>query len=141
MIRFLCLLWFIHTCNTLAGQSIAVANKCFSKPDLIDGAPVYNVVSKQPEYKGGLNEFYADFLKNIKHLNDINKIEEKVIVTFIIDTVGQVRNFCFIKPEDGRYDLQLPALAQKVNHWTPGELNNKKVGVRMLLPMIIDWSK
>ena len=141
MVRFLYLLWLIILSSTVAGQSIANSNKCFTKPDLVDGAEVYSIVDKQPEYKGGLNQFYKDILQSIKLPTNKNKFEGKIILTFVIDSVGRVRNFCFINPEDGRYDFLINELTEKINKWAPGELNNKKVGVRMLLPMIVDWKK
>jgi len=139
MDRFPYLWWLIILSSTVAGQSIVNSNKCFNKPDLIDGTEVYMVVDKPPEYKGGLNQFYKDILQNIKHPRDRNKVEGKIILTFVIDSVGRVRNLCFIKPEDGRYDFQINELTEEVSKWAPGQLNNKKVGVRMLLPIIIEW--
>lgn len=139
MVRFPYLLWLIFLSGTVSGQSIVNSNKCFTKPDLIDDTEVYTIVDKQPAYKGGLNQFYKDILQSIKHPTDKNKIEGKIILTFVIDSVGRVRNFCFIKPDDGRYDFQINELTEEVNKWTPGELKNKKVSVRMLLPIIIEW--
>ena len=141
MVQFPCLLWLIILSSTAAGQSIANANRCFTKPDLVDGTEVYSIVDKPPEYKGGLNQFYKDILPSIKHPTDKNKFEGKIILTFVIDSVGRVRNFCFINPEDGRYDSLINELTEKINKWTPGELNHRKVGVRMLLPMIVDWKR
>lgn len=141
MIRFAYLQWLIILSSTVAGQSIVNSNKCFTKPDLIDGTEVYAIVDRQPEYKEGLNQFYKDILQSIKHPTDKNKLDGKIILTFVIDSVGQVRNLCFIKPEDGRYDFQIKELAEMINKWTPGSLNNKKVGVRMLIPVIVDWKR
>jgi hypothetical protein len=49
------------------GQSVANSNKCFTKPDTLDGNEVFSTVTRQPEYAGGLQQFYKDVLKSLKH--------------------------------------------------------------------------
>ena len=124
---------------TASAQSIANSNKCFSKPDKLDGQEVFSTVNHQPEYPGGLPQFYKDVLKILKNPKDKFKGSEKITFTFIVDTVGHVRNFCFIDPEDGRYNNQIDSLVNNLGNWSPGKLYNRKVNVRMLLPMIVEW--
>lgn len=122
-----------------SSQSIANSNKCFTKPDILDGHEVFSTVNKQPEYTGGLPQFYKDVLKNLKHPKEKGKGSERIMFTFVIDTAGRVRNFCFIDPQDGQYDPQIDSLVKNMSSWSPGELYNRKVNVRMLLPMIVEW--
>jgi len=123
----------------VSGQSIANRNKCFTKPDTLNGNEVFSTVTRQPEYSGGLQQFYKDVLKNLKHPNERGKLSEKLTFTFIVDKEGRVRNFCFIDPTDGRHDDQIDSLVSNINHWSPGELYNRKVNTRMLLPMTVEW--
>ena len=120
-------------------QSIANSNKCFTKPDKLDGSEVFSTVNKQPEYPGGLPQFYKDVLKHLKHPKEKGKGSEKIVFTFVVDTEGRVRNYCFIDPNDGRYDAQIDSLVKHIDNWSPGELYNRKVNVRMLLPMMVEW--
>lgn len=120
-------------------QSIANSNKCFTKPDTLDGNQVFSTVNKQPEYPGGLPQLYKDVLKSLKHPKERGKLSEKLTFTFVVDKDGQVRNFCFIEPSDGHYDDQIEVLMENIDNWKPGELYNKKVNVRMLLPMTVEW--
>jgi hypothetical protein len=120
-------------------QSIANSNKCFTKPDTLDGHEVFSTVNKQPEYAGGLQQFYKDVLKNLKHPKELGKGSERVVFTFIVDTKGHLRNFCFINPDDGRYDDQIENLVQNIDNWSAGELYDRKVNVRMLMPMMVEW--
>jgi len=105
----------------------------------LDGHEVFSTVNQQPEYVGGLPQFYKDVLKNLKHPKEKGKGSERIVFTFIIDAEGRVRNFCFIDPDDGRYDDQIEPLVENINNWSAGELYNRKVSVRMLLPMIVEW--
>jgi hypothetical protein len=123
----------------LIGQSIIKTNRCFKQPDTIDGSKIYTVVSHNPEYKGGNEQLLKDISKNIKHPDYKDGIDERITLTFVIDTLGKLRNLCFVKPEDGRYDTLSDSLAIKIDNWIPGKLNNKKVAVRVMLPIIIEW--
>jgi hypothetical protein len=138
-IKLLALICLVSTSLTAWSQSIANSNKCFDKPDTLDGNAVLSNVTLQPEYAGGITQFYKDVVKNLEHPKDREKAPEKVIFTFIIDVKGHVRNFCFIKPEDGTYDSQIESLVEHIDQWAAGEVNNKKVNTRMLLPIIIEW--
>ena len=125
--------------STVNGQSIANKNKCFTKPDTLDGREVFSTVSKQPEYPGGLQQLYKDVLKSLKHPKERGKFSEKLTFTFIIDAEGHVRNFCFIDPTDGRHDDKIESVVSSIDKWSPGEQYNRKVNTRMLLPMTVEW--
>ena len=136
----LVMIFFVFLSSIVAnGQSIANRNKCFTKPDTLNGNEVFSTVTRQPEYPGGLQQFYKDVLKNLKHPNERGKLSEKLTFTFIIDKEGRVRNFCFIDPTDGRHDDQIDSLVSNIDNWSPGELYNRKVNTRMLLPMTVEW--
>jgi hypothetical protein len=137
--RFIIICFMSFTCKFVNGQSIANRNKCFTKPDTLDGNEVFSTVTRQPEYPGGLQQFYKDVLKKLKHPNERGKLSEKLTFTFIIDKEGHVRNFCFIDPTDGRHDNQIDSVVSNIDNWSPGELYNRKVNTRMLLPMTVEW--
>ena len=134
------IMFFLVGASTGAnGQSIANKNKCFTKPDTLDGNEVFSTVTHQPQYPGGLQQFYKDVLKSLKHPNERGKLSEKLTFTFIIDKGGRIRNFCFIEPTDGRHDNQIDSLVSNIDNWSPGEQHNRKVNTRMLLPMTVEW--
>src|SRR5688572_26614230 len=58
----------------VSSQSIANRNKCFTKPDTLNGTEVFSTVTRQPEYPGGLQQFYKDVLRNLKHPNQRGKL-------------------------------------------------------------------
>ena len=120
-------------------QSIANKNKCFTKPDTLDGHEVFSTVTHQPEYPGGLQQFYKDVVKNLKHPKDRGKLSEKITFTFIVDKEGRVRKFCLIDPGFGTHSNEIDSLVLHIDHWSPGELHNRKVNTRMLIPMTVEW--
>lgn len=138
--RFSTVLCLLIASTAAFSQSIANSNKCFTKPDTLDGHEVFSTVNQQPEYAGGLSQFSKDVLKSLKFPKEIKeKGGEKVVFTFIVDSTGHIRNFCFITPIDGQYDAQINELVKNIDNWTAGELYNKKVNVRMLIPINVDW--
>lgn len=138
-ISILIITGILFSTSAVNAQSIANKNKCFTKPDTLDSSEVFSAVSRQPEYPGGLQQFYKDVLKGLKHPKERGKLSEKLTFTFIIDKEGHVRNFCFIDPADGRHDDQIEAVVSTIDKWLPGELHNRKVHTRMLLPMTVEW--
>jgi protein TonB len=140
VLRFCAVFCLLTISTAAASQSIANSNKCFTKPDTLDGHEVYSTVNQQPEYPGGLPQFYKDVLKNLKNPKEKGKGSERIVFTFVIDAEGHVRNFCFIDPAGGQYDDQIDSLVSNLNNWSPGELYKRKVNVRMLVPMIVEWN-
>jgi hypothetical protein len=124
VLRFCAVFCLLTISTAAASQSIANSNKCFTKP----------------EYPGGLPQFYKDVLKNLKNPKEKGKGSERIVFTFVIDAEGHVRNFCFIDPAGGQYDDQIDSLVSNLNNWSPGELYKRKVNVRMLVPMIVEWN-
>jgi hypothetical protein len=111
-------------------------NGCIQSPDTLDGMTVFRVVEKQPEYEGGFTNFYKEISKLIK-FPDTKKaaIDNNYFFTFVVDTLGNIRNFCAIKPETG-YLINQDGVCE-LNKWKAGEQRGKKVPVRMILPISI----
>lgn len=137
--RLLLILCFTSITSIVLGQSVTKAKSCINKPDLLDGKEVYMVVTKSPEYKDGIFQLYRDFQKYVKPPKSNSGLDGRIELTFVIDTVGQVRNLCFIRPDDEAYVWQIAELTNKINKWSPGELDGKRVNVRMVIPMVIEW--
>ncbi|GEM_PF-2189905 len=113
-----------------------INNHCVHKPDTLDGQEVYKIVEVQPEYKGGSNKFYYEFSEIIKYTWKKDDITDtKYFYTFVIDTTGNIRNFCTIKPKGITVDEEK---LKKLNNWTPGTQRGKKVPVRIIIPVIVE---
>ncbi|QHT68517.1 hypothetical protein GXP67_18650 [Rhodocytophaga rosea] len=137
MIRPIFTLVFILFILSVRAQSTFIPNSCISETDTLDGSKVYTVVSKQPEYQGGINQFYKAIARNIVvDRGTRHQIDSRIVFTFIIDKNGQVREFCLIKPQGLQFNTN--ELVTKINNWTPGELDGVKVPVRLTIPMIIE---
>ncbi len=98
-----------------------------------------NNVERQPEYPGGILEFYKFVGKNFKTPTDpaANKIQGKVIVEFMIETDGSLSEFQVIKDLGfgvGDEAIRVLKLSPK---WNPGIQSGQPVRVLYTLPITI----
>jgi len=86
----------------------------------------------------GISEFIVDNLNYPKSAIK-NGIEAKIIVDFVVDTLGRVSNV--ISKDDGNARLQalvdeaIRVLKLSSTYWSSGYSNGKKVRMRMRIPI------
>ncbi|WP_431243805.1 energy transducer TonB [Flavobacterium sp. P21] len=98
-----------------------------------------NDVERQPEFPGGILEFYKFVGKNFKTPAD--KIEGKIIVEFMIETDGSLSEFQVIKDLGfgvGDEAIRVLKLSPK---WNPGIQKGQPVRVLYTLPITIQSAK
>ena len=103
---------------------------------------IYSAVEKPAEYKGGINNFYKDFMKEIKYPVNQKEIQTKLFLGIVIDSSGSVINACIIKP---LYTDRLTLLEKeclnilmKLDNWNPGENEGVKVLTKLTFPLMIN---
>jgi len=125
--------------ETCLGQA---KSPCISTPDLLDGIKVAKLADVMPEYPGGQRQMLIDIKKQFKYPQEQQQVQEKVDVTFVIDTLGNVRNVCINHPfSPGTVtpvEESIERILMSMNNWTPGRTKGKKIPVRMMLPIIIE---
>lgn len=108
------------------------------KLDSIDGQAVYLVVDSMPQYPGGETELFK-FLTGEFRYPHSEDFQGSIYLSFDIDTVGQVRNVCILKPhrkgEISEVEKEALRVVNAMPLWTPGKMNNRKVPVRFNLPI------
>lgn len=115
---------------------------CVSTPDVLDGIKVVKLADVMPEYPGGQRQMLIDIKKQFKYPDNQQHNQEKVSVTFIIDTLGNIRNVCINHPfspgTTTPVEERMVTIMTSMNNWTPGKTKGKKIPVRMMLPIIIE---
>lgn len=99
-----------------------------------------DTILKQPEYPGGIEEFYKLVGMNFKTPleADKNKIEGKILIKFIIEKDGSLSDFKIIKDlgyGTGDEAVRVLKLSPK---WIPGSENGKPVRVEYSMPITIE---
>lgn len=121
-----------------------IDNSMMPEPEIIAPVPaiqdenkVYKVaeIEQQPDYPGGLKQFYAFFAANFKMPEE--EIKGKVIVEFIIEKDGSLTDIKVLRDAGfgtGEETIRVIKMAQK---WRSGKQNGKVVRTSYTLPISI----
>lgn len=117
-----------------------VQNSAAPTPDA-DGKLVYNYAEVQPQFPGGKEALAKYIMDNLRYPETAkqNKVEGKVMVSFVVDETGKViRPFGQIhSPNDSKLPLLEEAVRviQAMPRWIPATHNGKNVRCSMTLPI------
>ena len=112
--------------------------KNHTQTDHVELAP-FQILDKQPEYPGGIDELAKFIKKNIVYPKAVKekKIEGGIAVSFIIEKDGTVSNIELINnslgEECGAEAIRVISLMPK---WDPGQVNGKNVRTKYTIPVI-----
>jgi len=123
---------------TIMANEDAHKNKIRETPGK-ETTAVVNDIERQPEFPGGILEFYKFIGKNFKSPAD--KIEGKILVEFMIEKDGSLSEFQVVKDLGfglGDEAIRVLKLSPK---WNPGIQNGQPVRVLYTLPITIQSSK
>lgn len=114
--------------TTVSAQKTVVAQK---------NQTVFDVVEQMPEYPGGIAALLEYLMKNVKYPADAEKqkIEGRVIATFIVETDGSISNIEVAKPVFPSLDAEAVRVLSGMPKWTPGRQNGKEVRVKYAVPI------
>jgi periplasmic protein TonB len=118
--------------------------KCSCKVDSVDKLPVFSIAQKMPEFPGGEAAMMKFISNNLVYsLRDTTEqIQTKVLVMFIVDTGGNLRNICVKNPRHAdrftQFEKECMKVFTKMPKWSAGELNGKKVNVKYDCPIHVD---
>ena len=95
---------------------------------------VYVIVEQSPELIGGLSGLQA----KVKYPESARKanIEGRVIVQFIVDETGKVRNAVVLRGVDAGLDEEATRVISEHAEFTPGRQDGKPVAVRLSIPIV-----
>ena len=135
-------LFFINA--TVYSQTVTT-HKNVTKPDTLDGMKVSANAEYLPVFPGGEPNLYKYVYENIKvpAAKKGDKLESKIIISFVIDTLGRIRNPYIVNPlnPDKLTPLEDQVLQafKGMPKWMAATEDGKKVPARLTLPFIISW--
>ena len=114
--------------TTVSAQKTVVAQK---------NQKVFDVVEQMPEYPGGIQALFEYLSQNVKYPADAEnqKVEGRVIATFIVETDGTINNVEFVKPVFPSLDAEAIRVLSGMPKWTPGKQSGKEVRVKYTVPI------
>ena len=98
---------------------------------------VFLATEKMPEFVGGMKEMYKFISAHIKYPSQAMEdgVEGRVIVSFIIDSKGDIRNIQIEKAIGGGCELEAMRVINLMPSWKPGKQNGKNVNVKYVMPI------
>ena len=142
------LLWVAFPAFTMA-QDIQQARTTQSKDERVyfqqartnqsKDERVYDVVEQMPQFPGGPKAMYNFLKENVRYPEEdrINGISSRTVVTFVVDTDGNISDVTITKSVSETIDKESIRLVYSMPKWIPGQHKGKKVKVRYHVPVTI----
>jgi protein TonB len=94
-------------------------------------------IQKPPTFPGGEQALMKYLAENIQYppLARENNIQGKVVLTFVVDKDGQVKDVNIVKDLGGGTGKEAVRVVRSMPRWSPGEANGHPVKVRYTLPV------
>jgi len=99
---------------------------------------VYDMVAEAPQFPGG-SKAMREYLKTNMRYPQIakeNGIQGRVILQFVVDETGKVRDPKILRSVDPALDAEAIRLVEAMPLWTPGKQDGKAVAVRFTVPVV-----
>lgn len=92
---------------------------------------------QMPEFPGGTTALYQYLGKNIRYPLDMRKqkVEAKVIATFVVDAKGRIKNIEVVNKVPQPFAAETIRVLKRMPVWIPGKQGGKLVNVRYTLPV------
>jgi|GEM_PF-156925 TonB family protein len=105
--------------------------------------PVFSQVEEQPGFPGGYQAFGQYLANNIKYptIDKENKIEGRVIVTFVVETDGTLSDVKAVRGPSETLKAEAIRVLLRSPKWKPGIQNNHVVRVAYTVPIAFTLPK
>lgn len=102
-----------------------------------DNEKVYQVVGQQPNFPGGKEELFKYLAYNMIYPADAakNKVEGRVLVTFVIEHDGSISNVNVVNSVYPSLDKEAIRVVSEMPKWIPGKANGKTIRVKYTIPI------
>ncbi len=108
------------------------------EPDVImEAEKVFLVAETMPAYPGGMQEFNDYIAKNLVIPADLKASNQKVLVEFIVDLDGSIKEIRVLTNVDEKIRNEIIRVLKACKRWTPGMQQGKAVKVKMIVPVVL----
>ena len=97
--------------------------------------PVFEMAEKMPEYPGGMAALMQFLADNIKYPKGAEDVSGRVVVQFVVDKDGSVRDPKITRSVHPLLDAEALRVVAMLPKFTPGEIDSKPVAVEYALPI------
>lgn len=96
----------------------------------------FTMVEQMPRFVGGETEMYKFMINNLVYPKEAveNGVQGRVIVRFVIDKEGKVKDVKVLRGIDPACDNEAKRVVSIMPDWTPGKQNGRAVATYFTLP-------
>ena len=101
-----------------------------------------NDLSKPPSFPGGEAEMLKYIHPKLPTSLAIPKDSlnsTKVLISFVVDTLGKLSDFQILKDLGGEYGTEVVQIFKSMPTWIPGEFEGRLVKARFYFPITLDF--
>ena len=105
--------------------------------DTLHSDKTYDVVEQMPEFPGGIQALINWIGENMSYPQSCidQNIEGRVVVSFIVDRTGQVRDAVVVRSVAPELDAEALRVVSSMPNWIPGMHDGKPVNVKYAIPL------
>lgn len=109
-------------------------------PQEMQEGEVYDMVDEMPVFPGGMTALLKYVSETIQYPDVAKKesIQGRVIVTFIVDKEGTIKNAKVMRGIDASLDNEALRVVNSMPRWNPGKHKGENVSVRFTFPVRFD---
>ncbi|WP_455095225.1 energy transducer TonB [Prevotella koreensis] len=96
----------------------------------------YEVVETMPTFPGGMEGLMYFIANNLKYPEICGHFEGRVIVSFVVNKVGEVKDPVVVRSVTPELDREALRVVRAMPKWTPGMHKGKPVNVKFTIPII-----
>ncbi len=114
---------------------LLIAALGYAQPKQPTTTYLYLNVDKIPRFEGGFNALGSFLSKNIRYPDKTMEAQGSVLVSFVVLKNGCITNIVVERSFSKVFDEEAKRVISKMPKWVPGELNGKKVNVKLYFPI------
>ncbi len=91
-----------------------------------------------PEFEGGQRALEKYLSENLKfpEAARLNSVEGEVVVSFVVNKVGEVERVTIMNSIDQNLDLEAIRVVERMPRWSPGKKAGELVNTQMFIPIL-----
>lgn len=107
------------------------------QPEVVEEEVIFYVVEDRPQFPGGDDSLMSYLLNNVEYPQTASddKVSGTVIVTFVVDKNGDVKNAKILRGVREDLDEAAINVVENMPKWSPGKQRGKAVNVQVNLPI------
>ncbi|MFH7003829.1 energy transducer TonB [Flavobacterium bizetiae] len=95
-------------------------------------------IETTPSFPNGVDNFYQLFINEFKRPEETENLNNRIIVSFVIEKDGSLSSFDFSKNTDPEIKTEITRALKTLPNWVPGTQNGKKTRTKYSMPIAFE---